>query len=77
MNHCIDFLTKLIQFLEDKWCYDVKGASLLIIVDHECKDRQKNTAIKLIDMASVNKYENPARRDQGLLFGCKNLLNIL
>ena len=50
---CIYFLEKLIAFIQT-FPYDIKGGSILIIIDHISKD----SIIKLIDLASITKYSD-------------------
>jgi len=50
-------MDELIEILESTWNRDVKGASLLIIMDHN--DEKSPATIKLIDLASVTKYDDP------------------
>ena len=66
-ERAIEYLEKLIEYLEQEFPYDIKGASILIVSSPE------NFKIKLIDLASVVKYDDEAKRDEGFLLGCKNL----
>ena len=47
--------------------YEVRGASLFIVVSGD------KCEIKLIDLASVTKYEDESARDDGFLKGLTNL----
>ena len=50
--------------------YEIRGASILIVIDHNKND----CVIKLIDLASITEYENKADRDQGFIFGLTNMI---
>ena len=72
---CLNFLESLLTFIENTLSSDVKGSSLLIIVDH--KDEENPAVIKLIDLASVVEFDDPTQRDWDLHHGCKTMRNML
>ena len=52
---------------------DIKGASLLIIVDHFTK----SYAVKMIDLSTIRIYDECFERDDGLITGLKNLITFM
>ena len=49
-----------------KFPYDIKGGSILLIIDH----KEQSCIIKLIDFATINKYDDEDQRDSGFIVGC-------
>ena len=67
------YLERLIEFIKKDFPYDIKGASLLFIIDHINNDLK----VKLIDLASVTKYDNSDERDEGFIAGLEKIKEIL
>jgi hypothetical protein len=66
-------LRRLLSFLELRSERDIKGASILILVDHF----SKSYAVKMIDLSSIQIYEDRGMRDHGLITGVKNLVSFI
>ncbi len=58
------------KWLETENEYEIRGASLLIVLD----DIQQVCRIKLIDLGSFEKIKSS---DQGFITGIKNLIHVL
>jgi len=52
---------------------DIKGASLLILVDHF----SESYCVKMIDLSSIKIYQDPCERDVGLIKGVANLIYLI
>jgi hypothetical protein len=64
----IEWVGNLKNFVNDEFSYDIKGASILIVIDHENKT-PAGTTIKLIDLPSVIKFDSDSERDTGFIKG--------
>ena len=70
------WLEDLRNFIQDKFSYDFKGASVLIIIDHS-KSADVGTTIKLIDLPCVIKYDDDNERDSGFILGLTTMIEHL
>mmetsp|Transcript_100288 Transcript_100288/g.138202 ORF Transcript_100288/g.138202 Transcript_100288/m.138202 type:complete len:86 (-) Transcript_100288:116-373(-) len=70
LQTCIDFLADLLNFFTNINNREIRGSSLFVVVDNV----SKTLSIRLIDIASMERYPDPAQRDEGLILGVKNLL---
>jgi hypothetical protein len=66
-------LRRLLEFLQLRNERDIKGASLLLILDHF----SRSYAVKMIDLSSLRIYSERQQRDEGLIFGVKNLISFI
>ena len=66
-------LRRLLNFLEERSQRDIKGASLLIIVDHFTRQY----FVKMIDLSTIRVYDNAEERDEGLIVGVRKLINFI
>lgn len=66
-------LGRLLDFLENRSSRDIKGASILILLDHF----SQSYAVKMIDLSTIEFYSNPTQRDTGLIFGIRNLIQFV
>ena len=76
-SEAVEFILKELERLEDflvnRSQRDIKGASILIIVDHFAR----NYCIKMIDLSTIKVYEDKNQRDHGLILGVKNLIKFI
>jgi len=66
-------LERLQDFLVHRSQRDIKGASILILVDHF----SSSYCVKMIDLSTIELYEDPTYRDHGLIFGVSNLIDFV
>ena len=64
-------MNNLKLFLQEKFAYDIKGASILIVKS------QKSIIIKLIDLSSFQPYDDKNMRDEGFIKGLDSLIGIV
>jgi hypothetical protein len=60
----------LYDFLEKRSQRDIKGASILILIDHF----SRSYALKMIDLSTIRLYQDNQQRDEGLLKGVRTLI---
>ena len=66
-------LLRLQDFLVNRSQREIKGASILILVDHfSC-----SYAVKMIDLSTISVYNDPTKRDTGLILGVTNLIRFI
>ena len=58
-------LQRLEAFLVNRSQRDIKGASILILCDHF----SRSYTVKMIDLSTIEVYEDPYQRDHGLITG--------
>ena len=66
-------LNRLYDFLEKRSQRDIKGASILILIDHF----SRSYALKMIDLSTIRLYDDIKQRDEGLLKGVRTLIQFV
>jgi hypothetical protein len=66
-------LERLLDFLKNRNQRDIKGASILILVDHF----SQSYGVKMIDLSTIKIYDDPFQKDDGLIKGVHNLIEFL
>lgn len=59
IEYILGELERLEEFLVERSCRDIKGASILILVDHF----SLSYAVKVIDLSTIEIYDDPNNRD--------------
>lgn len=63
-------LERLLDFLKNRNQRDIKGASILILVDHF----SQSYGVKMIDLSTIKIYDDPFQKDDGLINGVHNFI---
>ncbi len=66
----MSWLNSFEEWVANENLYEIRGASLLVVMD----DKNKIYRIRLIDLGSLELMET---RDEGLLFGVRNLIKMI
>jgi hypothetical protein len=66
----LSWLNSFEEWVANENLYEIRGASLLVVMD----DKNKIYRIRLIDLGSLELMET---RDEGLLFGVRNLIKMI
>jgi hypothetical protein len=66
----LSWLNSFEEWVANENLYEIRGASLLVVMD----DKNKIYRIRLIDLGSL---ELMVTRDEGLLFGVRNLIKMI
>ena len=71
-------MEELSKHIQENWSYEIRGASLLIAIDHQRVKEQDPECIqiRLIDLASVESKEE-GFIDLGFLKGIESIIKIL
>ena len=63
-------LERLLDFLKNRNQRDIKGASILILVDHF----SQSYGVKMIDLSTIKIYDDPFQKYDGLIKGVHNFI---
>lgn len=66
-------LIRLQDYLVNRSQRDIKGASILILVDHF----SRSYTVKMIDLSTITIYNDPNARDEGLIKGVTTLIQFI
>ena len=72
-DNILSELRRLLDFLQGRSQRDIKGASILIIVDHFTR----SYCVKMIDLSTIRIYDTAEERDEGLIVGVRNLIRFI
>ncbi len=63
----------MLHFFENHNARRITGSSILLIVDNTCNGYD----MRIIDISSMQEFEDMSERDHGYITGLKNLIRIL